>query len=118
MKGSQESLTTVVVKSWPTPAARDHKDAGDNVDMEKVAAKSKLSGVVAMHGHPVPASSNTDGSRREFAKLNARWCETLMGLPVGWTMPSCASPVTIELMNCASSETESCQQPQKGPSEC
>ena len=222
MKGSQESLTTVVVKSWPTPAARDHKDAGDNVDMEKVAAKSKLSGVVAMHGHPVLASSSTDGSRPELSqegrlwmtpksgacgmtattsgrpleratqlttqvhvvekqwqtatvstgahrqkdgsmidkldqqvkswatpathdgttgtkensqfkslvgdvekitplthgKLNPRWVETLMGLPVGWTMPSCASPVTIERMNSDCSGMESCQQPRNERSEC
>jgi hypothetical protein len=67
MKGSQESLTTVVVKSWPTPAARDHKDTGENVDMEKVAAKSKLAGVVAVHGPAVPASISTDGSRRELS---------------------------------------------------
>jgi len=40
-------------------------------------------------------------------KLNPRWVETLMGLPVGWTMPNCASPVTIELTNCASLATES-----------
>jgi hypothetical protein len=231
MKGSQESLTTVVVKSWPTPAARDHKDTGENVDMEKVAAKSKLAGVVAVHGPAVPASGSADGSRRELSvdwrtpqaneagakvetlytkdgqpakpgqrayrktpdgrmvlqsqtinqqvemvqnwptpeasqggrqggsfsqnswkkedgtpkqpslaqatimdqqvknwatpraemdsgahngipdtlhsqmkvqavgKLNPRWVETLMGLPVGWTMPSCASPVTIERMS-------------------
>ena len=46
------------------------------------------------------------------AKLNPRWVETLMGLPVGWVMPSCASPVTIALTNCASSATESCQPPQ------
>ena len=180
MKGSQESLTTVVVKSWPTPAARDHKDAGDNVDMEKVAAKSKLSGVVAIHGPPVPASSSTDGSRpeswqtatvstgahrqkdgsmidklnqqvkhgwltpkvpsggsqsqrttpggglrkledqteRASGKLNPRWVETLMGLPVGWTMPSCASPVTIERMSCDCLETELCRRQQNGPSEC
>jgi len=192
MKGSQESLTTVVVKSWPTPAARDHKDTGENVDMEKVAAKSKLAGVVAVHGPAVPASSSTDGSRPESwatpranktegysspefrptlhqqvttwptpsadgdsrpgsnadpvkwkqiadakkaqginkqlflttkvamessGKLNPRWVETLMGLPVGWTMPSCASPVTIERMSCASSETASSQPPQNGPSE-
>ena len=44
-------------------------------------------------------------------KLNPRWVETLMGLPVGWTMPSCASPVTIELTNSASSATELSQQP-------
>jgi hypothetical protein len=45
-------------------------------------------------------------------KLNPRWVETLMGLPVGWTMPSCASPVTIAQMNSDSSATESCLQQQ------
>jgi hypothetical protein len=39
-------------------------------------------------------------------KLNPRWVETLMGLPVGWTMPSCQSPVTIAPTSCASLETE------------
>jgi hypothetical protein len=51
-------------------------------------------------------------------KLNPRWVETLMGLPVGWTMPSCKSPVTIERMSSDSSETESFQPPQSGPSGC
>jgi hypothetical protein len=227
MKGSQESLTTVVVKSWPTPAARDHKDTGENVDMEKVAAKSKLAGVVAVHGPAVPASSSTDGSRPGLSqegrlwmtpksgacgmtattsgrpleratqlttqvhvvekqwqtatvstgahrqkdgsmidkldqqvkswatpragkttdenpetwkarqekgdvstmpltaqvknhtngKLNPRWVETLMGLPVGWTMPSCASPVTIEQTSCDYSAMESFRRQQNEPFE-
>lgn len=38
-------------------------------------------------------------SRQNPGKLNPRWVETLMGLPVGWTMPSCASPVTIGRTN-------------------
>jgi hypothetical protein len=225
MKGSQESLTTVVVKSWPTPAARDHKDTGENVDMKKVAAKSKLAGFVAVHGPAVPASSSTDGSRQGLwqtatvstgahrqkdgsmidkldqqvkqwptpeasqggrqggsfsqnswkkedgtpkqpslaqatimdqqaqnwatpanhdgttgtkvnspfkslvgdvekitpltqGKLNPRWVETLMGLPVGWTMPSCASPVIIERTNSDCSGMESCRQQRNEPSEC
>jgi hypothetical protein len=253
MKGSQESLTTVVVKSWPTPAARDHKDTGENVDMKKVAAKSKLAGFVAVHGPAVPASSSTDGSRPGLSqegrlwmtpksgacgmtattsgrpleratqlttqvhvvekqwqtatvstgahkqkdgsmidkldqqvkswatpdasdrrsdncrqvglsnqiktwptpassgvtggptglaggagnreklakmlpdaearamgcgKLNPRWVETLMGLPVGWTMPSCASPVIIERMNSDYLGMESCRQQRNEPSEC
>jgi hypothetical protein len=42
-------------------------------------------------------------------KLNPRWVETLMGLPVGWVMPSCASPVTIEPTNSGCSGTESSQ---------
>ncbi len=46
------------------------------------------------------------------AKLNPRWVETLMGLPIGWTMPSCTRPVIIEPMNCDCLETESSQPPQ------
>ena len=58
----------------------------------------------------------TSGVATPGGKLNPRWVETLMGLPVGWTMPSCASPVTIALMNFGSLETESCQPPQSAPS--
>jgi hypothetical protein len=45
-------------------------------------------------------------------KLNPRWVEALMGLPIGWTMPSCTRPVTIEPTNCDCLETESSQPPQ------
>ena len=30
-----------------------------------------------------------EGRQMCTAKLNPRWVETLMGLPIGWTMPSC-----------------------------
>jgi hypothetical protein len=50
-------------------------------------------------------------------KLNPRWVETLMGLPIGWTMPSCASPQTIAPMSCDCSAMESCLPPQSGLSE-
>ena len=46
------------------------------------------------------------------AKLNPRWVETLMGLPIGWTMPSCSSPLTIAPMNSDCLATESCLQQQ------
>ena len=230
MKGSQESLTTVVVKSWPTPNCMDV--ITPNRDLTQMESKGhwgknmntgKLSEMVN-YGPPVPASSSTDGSRpglwqtatvstgahkqkdgsmtdkldqqvkswatpragkttdenpetwalrqakgdvatmpltaqvkqswptpasagvtggptglaggagnREklarmlpdaearamgCGKLNPRWVETLMGLSVGWTMPSCASPVTIERMNSDYSETASSQQQQNEPSEC
>jgi hypothetical protein len=195
MKGSQESLTTVVIKSWPTPNAADSLQGGTTQGNRKDPNLS-----IAVHGPAVPASSSTDGSRQglswptpqtmdvlpvrpvetfaesnrtrggrknrqalsnlreaihspvyqvksetwptpsadgdsrpganadpvkwqqianakkaqginkqlflttkvamqQSGKLNPRWVETLMGLPVGWTMPSCASPVTIERMN-------------------
>jgi len=45
------------------------------------------------------------------AKLNPRWVETLMGLPVGWTMPSCASPAIIAPTSCGFSATELFPQP-------
>ena len=77
---------------WGTPTARDHKSGRGNEEREY----KELTPMV---------------ERTQSGKLNPRWVETLMGLPVGWTMPSCKSPVTIELTNCASSATESCQQP-------
>ena len=40
-------------------------------------------------------------------KLNPRWVETLMGLPVGWAMPSCQNPVIIEQMSFDYLEMES-----------
>ena len=197
MKGSQESLTTVVIKSWPTPNCMDV--ITPNRDLTQMESKGhwgknmntgKLSEMVN-YGPPVPASSSTDGSRpglwqtatvstgahkqkdgsmtdkldqqvKSWAtpsafdgqrpietqqewearnarkkeqnpnlgqlhkpltvqmtgggKLNPRWVETLMGLPVGWTMPSCASPVTIERTNSDYSETASSQQQQNEPS--
>ena len=54
------------------------------------------------------------GAMKNSAKLNPRWVETLMGLPIGWTMPSCSSPLTIAPMNSDCLATESClpQQPE------
>jgi hypothetical protein len=86
------------VHQWATPTARDHKSGRGNEEREY----KELTPMV---------------ERTQTGKLNPRWVETLMGLPVGWTMPSCKSPVTIELTSCASSATESCQQQQNEHSE-
>jgi hypothetical protein len=53
-----------------------------------------------------------DLANQANGKLNPRWVETLMGLPVGWVMPSCVSPVIIEPTSCDCSETESFPPPQ------
>jgi hypothetical protein len=37
--------------------------------------------------------SQAEGGHLVKAKLNPRFCEALMGLPIGWLMPSCARPV-------------------------
>ena len=78
------------MKEWGTPTARDHKSGRGNEEREY----KELTPMV---------------ERTQTGKLNPRWVETLMGLPVGWVMPSCKSPVTIALTSCACSETESSQ---------
>jgi len=42
----------------------------------------------------LPLSSQSIHVERSQGKLNPRWVETLMGLPVGWVMPSCVNPIT------------------------
>jgi hypothetical protein len=61
-------------ESWATPTARDHKSGRGNEEREY----KELTPMV---------------ERQQSGKLNPRWVETLMGLPVGWTMPSCLHPI-------------------------
>jgi hypothetical protein len=84
-KGSQKSLTTVVVdglqdqansntngksqESWPTPRV-----GGQDESQETLQARGR-SGSLSAKAAPNPSS----------AKLNPNWVEQLMGLPVGWT---------------------------------
>jgi len=65
---------TAQVKCWGTPTARDHKSGRGNEDREY----KELTPMV---------------ERTQSGKLNPRWVETLMGLPIGWVMPSCSCPV-------------------------
>lgn len=152
MKGSQESLTTVVIKqhgpavpassstlgsrpeSWATPRAGKTTDEnpetwakrqakGDVATMPLTAqVKTWQTATVSTGAHRQKDGSMIDKLDQQVknwsnGKLNARWAETLMGVPVGWTMPSCASPVTIERMNSDSSVTALSQQQQNEPSE-
>ena len=78
---------TAQVKCWATPTARDHKSGRGQEERDY----KELTPMV---------------ERTQSGKLNPRWVETLMGLPVGWTMPSCLSPVTIIQTNSDSLETE------------
>ena len=126
-------------QAWATPKASDPQHAGPN--MRDSAGNYALPAQVTK-AWATPRTGATDNSRpnnkggiplgdqarREDparsknlndqmgvmnGKLNPRWVETLMGLPIGWVMPSCSSPVTIELTNSDYSETESYRQPQK-----
>jgi hypothetical protein len=99
--------------NWPTIQARDYRSVTGNEMSQRDNAMQNLNVAVTLLGLPAPANPSTNGNRQEsLAKLNPRWVETLMGLPVGWTMPSCASPVTIAPTNSDCLETELFPQPQ------
>ena len=59
----------------PTPNTRDYKDAGPNVNFQKVAAKSKLAGAVVINCK----------ATGEHTYLNPAFVEEMMGFPTGWT---------------------------------
>jgi len=99
-QADQASLNTTGnhQESWRTPSSSD--GVGGVMEMrEGCAGKFKLRDHVVAQQNP--------------GKLNPRWVETLMGLPVGWVMPSCQSPVTIAQTSCDYSEMESCQRQQR-----
>ena len=91
-KGNPLDTLPNQMAQWGTLTARDHKSGRGNEEREY----KELTPMV---------------ERQQSGKLNPRWVETLMGLPIGWTMPSCTSPVTIEQMSCGVSGTELFRQP-------
>jgi len=113
MDGSRPEL-------WRTPSVGEEKNQCSST---QIYLQNQV-GATPKHWRTPDASdrrsdkSTQIGLRNQVSgKLNPRWVETLMGLPVGWTMPSCVSPVTIERMNSDCSVTESCQQPPLSHSE-
>ena len=101
------------MKTWPTPSADGDSRPGANADpvkWQQIADAKKAQGINKQLFLTTKVAMESSG------KLNPRWVETLMGLPVGWTMPSCASPVTIERMNSDCLVTVLSQQQQNEPS--
>jgi hypothetical protein len=107
---------------WPTATAHtpDMESNGPNGHSGTYlagAVKSWLTPKVPSGGSQTERTTAGGGLRKledqtqtQSGKLNPRWVETLMGLPIGWTMPSCIAPLTIEPTNYDSSATESCLQ--------
>ncbi len=84
-------------ETWPTPVVTDSIGAGNrNLEGSKAHAGSSLTDIV--NGGQKPRKSEEKKDKNQ-GRLNARWVETLMGVPIGWTMPSCTRPVTIEPTN-------------------
>ena len=95
---------------WTTPIARDCYEIEMNQQIpNRKDGKSRMDTMPRQIHH----QENYRG------KLNPRWVEMLMGLPIGWTMPSCTNPVTIEQMSLECLGMELCQiQPQEHSEPC
>jgi len=94
--GNHRELSAAVQNpQWATPQTRDNRSGGAERWDDPNRSRNLNDQIATV--------------TKQNAKLNPRWVETLMGLPVGWVMPSCASPVTIEPTNSGCSETESYQ---------
>jgi hypothetical protein len=100
VNGKRDLLVNQV--NWATPRANKVHPEITEDNREHLANRNKSNLEEEIAGHCGKATG----------KLNPRWVETLMGLPIGWTMPSCTRPVTIAPMNCDCLETESSQPPQ------
>jgi hypothetical protein len=91
---------------WPTPSTRDWKDTpgmatkATNPDGSPRKRLDQLARAVYFQQDPESPSIN--GSHRGL--LNPRWVETLLGLPVGWTQPSCLHPI-VPHANAAESQS-------------
>jgi hypothetical protein len=103
--GDQLPDQTAQYPQWATPTTRDYKGYYPRHSQESPLYRTR-------NLLPDQAHSNT-----YTGKLNPRWVETLMGLPVGWTMPSWPRPWTIERMSSGCLGMELCQPPQSEPLE-
>jgi hypothetical protein len=101
-------------KSWMTPRTQMTRDGNQRWEEQEETLGGKIKWI--------PAHSNIEEQmavmeETKNAKLNPRWVETLMGLSVGWTLPSCIQPVIIAPTSCDCSEMELSRQQQSEPSE-
>jgi hypothetical protein len=124
--GLAKSVGLELQRQWATPRNCGGPDYAKTTRPTSMSNSPSLPTQVAMQGWITPKASDgkSPGISRDLhlnhqagGKLNPRWVETLMGLPIGWTMPSCTSPQTIAPMSCDSSAMASCLPPQSGPFE-
>ena len=138
--GLAKSVGLELQRQWATPQQRDFRSAEGNEDRWENPDRSRnLNDQIkqqATEDWPTVSSAGVTGGPTGLAggsgnrakmkrlmggemnsKLNPRWVETLMGLPIGWTMPSCTSPVTIAPTSCDSSGMALCRPAQSGPSD-
>lgn len=134
------------VRNWATPTAGTKDHMGGSLEYYRrpsaIGKQIDINGQVLLSQWATPTSRDYKGKYPQWiqedptrltrsllpdqahmgtykGKLNPRWVETLMGLPVGWVMPSCANPWIIAPTSLDYSETESCQaQPSERSESC
>jgi hypothetical protein len=97
---SGDGLSTAA-KQWPTP--RTITGGAENAERKKELGREN--------------SGGGDLQAAAGKLLNPRWVETLLGLPVGWTMPSCADPQIPESTSSGYVEMVSYPRKPNSPSE-
>ena len=95
--------------SWASPIKEDYKKRGPN------SRQQGLPNQILMSSQVEEEKIKKNGSQRE--QLNPRWVETLMGVPIGWTMTTCVNPYVIERTNSDSSGMELYLRQLREPSE-
>lgn len=106
--------------TWATPSQGDGIRLGcETTEQWRQRAERKKAEGINLH-RPLNIEALLDAETQTpppTGQLNPRWVEPLMGLPVGWTMASCAAPWIIEPTNLDYLETELYQQQQSEPLE-
>jgi hypothetical protein len=116
------TLQLQVMRGWATPNTMDALPPRSEEAMDRQATGARQGRTAAAnlrvpyrrYTQPQEEQSSILGNHRGSQELNPRWVETLMGLPVGWTMPSCRTPWIIALTSYDCSEMEWSQLQQRG----
>jgi hypothetical protein len=93
--------------SWPTPTSMEAGKIGNQPNFGQLGL-SNHPAIVGLPDREKAAKSDSTAQQKQkiTAKLSPRFVETLMGLPIGWVMPSCAEPMTTAPTSSAPSGTE------------
>jgi hypothetical protein len=96
--GYQKQDLNDQIKAWATPNAFCFQPPENTEQWQKRAAIQQEKGVnlhKPVQSQVLHENEKVVGAMPPSAmKLNPRWVETLMGLEVGWVMPSCQNPIT------------------------
>lgn len=106
----QKSLgqdVTLSLQNWATPNTLDHMALRSPEALLRQATTTRAgrTSPANLREQVDPASVEiyrtkmAPEKRKITHKLNPRFVETLMGLPIGWVMPNCAKPISTGITN-------------------